>query len=235
MSLKVTFSRDNLDVNEQMWLIWGLRGKKLYRGQADCKRPVSKGRPSTSAVRYRAACTSKYCVVGNTANCNFPQNRMKHTVWPIKQSHYRPGQALRVPGGWGSLISRQSAHEDVKFDSPTQRPPLPPPPPPPQKIFLVLISFRGWINPRVTVRPEGLCHWKIPMRPSEIEPKTLRLVTARSIRSFIIAVMHRYCQTDLHLGRQSLIIYGDIWMGSINSKQFLRGAEDGIFHQNSLT
>ena len=71
----------------------------------------------------------------------------------VKQYHSRPGQAMKVPGGWGS------------FTSPT-----------PQEIFLVLISVRGWVNPRAIVRPEGLCHWKIPMTQSGIESATFRLV-----------------------------------------------------------
>jgi len=52
----------------------------------------------------------------------------------VQQSHYRPQQALRVPGGWCSQISRQSAHKGGKVVSPTHWPPLP------QEIFLVLIA-----------------------------------------------------------------------------------------------
>jgi hypothetical protein len=68
------------------------------------------------------------------------------SVAKVKLSHYRPGQALGVPGGWGSRISRQSALEGGKFVSPTHRPPLPP----------GKIPVRGWVDPRATMRPEGL-------------------------------------------------------------------------------
>jgi hypothetical protein len=87
-----------------------------------------------------------------------------------KLSRYRPGQALGVPGGWGSRISRQSAHEGGKIVSPTHRPSLPP------RNDSWYSFVRGWVDPRAKMRPEGLSHWKIPVTPSGIEPATFRFV-----------------------------------------------------------
>jgi len=52
------------------------------------------------------------------------RRNFRHYV-QVKHFHYRPGQAVRVPGGIGSQISRQSIHEFGKVVSPTHRPPLP--------------------------------------------------------------------------------------------------------------
>jgi len=67
---------------------------------------------------------------------------------------YRPWKAQRVTRGWGSQISRQSAHKRGKVFSPPYRPPLP------QEIFLVLISARGRVDPMAIVQQEGLRQWK---------------------------------------------------------------------------
>ena len=75
----------------------------------------------------------------------------------VKQSLYRSGQALRVPGGWGY---RQSRTGHIYH----------------QVIILLLVSVRGSFDPRTILRAEGLCQWKIPLTLSGIEPATLRLV-----------------------------------------------------------
>jgi hypothetical protein len=66
-------------------------------------------------------------------------------------------EALRVPWGWGSQISRQSAHEGGNVISPTHRPLLIP------GNIPGTISVRSWVDPRAIVRPEGLHQWKIPL------------------------------------------------------------------------
>jgi hypothetical protein len=71
------------------------------------------------------------------------------------QSHYRPGQALRVPGVWGSQISRHSAHEGGKGRQPYALATFIH-----QEIIMVLISVRGWVNPRGNSEPERFMSMK---------------------------------------------------------------------------
>jgi hypothetical protein len=69
-------------------------------------------------------------VLDSSAGCNvvckYPGSKYFKAQKRVKHFHYRPGQALSVPGGRGSQISRQSAHEVGKVVSRTHRPLLPP-------------------------------------------------------------------------------------------------------------
>jgi len=118
---------------------------------------------------------------------------MNNQTVKVKQSRYRPWQALRVPGGWGSQISRQSAHEGGKIVSPTHRPPLLP-----RKYSWYSCLLQAESAPRAIMWPEGLCQWKTPMTPSGIGPATYRLVAQ--------------CINQLRPPRASIL---DVWYGDM--------------------
>jgi hypothetical protein len=44
------------------------------------------------------------------------------------------------------------------------------------RLSQLLISVRGWVNPRIIVQLEELCQWKFPVTFSRIETATYRLV-----------------------------------------------------------
>jgi len=75
-------------------------------------------------------------------------------------------QEFEAPG-----IFRQLTHEGRKVVQPYAPAVFTP-----QCIPLVLISVRGWGDPRAIVRPEGLYQCKFPVTPSEVEPVTSRLL-----------------------------------------------------------
>jgi len=96
-----------------------------------------------------------------------------------------PGQVLRVPGGWGSQISRNKEHEGGKAVSPKHWLPLPP-----GNIPGTYLCKRP-SQPQGHSVTEGLCQWKIPMTSSGIEPTTLGLV-AQSLNQLRHHIGHIY-------------------------------------------
>jgi len=100
------------------------------------------------------------------------RNQKKDTKFhKAKLSHYRSGQDLGAPGDGDYSEFPENRHMEVEMLSAVRTGRLYS-----QDMSLVLVSVRGWVEPRAIVRPEGISNRKTWMPPLGIEPVNFQVV-----------------------------------------------------------
>ena len=145
-------------------------------------------------------------VISLTFTCNLPSNgtsalnevpQIMHdgkTGLLNAGSLHNKGKAVPLQAWSGPEGSRKlrfpdfmtTAQDGGKVVSLTHRSPLPP-----RKYTWYSFLLEAESTSRAIVRPEGLCHWKIPITSSVIEPATYRFV-AKCLNHYATARHHHY-------------------------------------------
>jgi hypothetical protein len=134
--------------------------------------------------RYSSVCTVTLLRPGRPRNhCSIPDKCQRLLSTPDHQTgsrsqsvcDHRHSSSVEVRNGktvacqawtgpWVYRIPRQSVREGGKAVSHTHRPPLSL-----RKYLWYSFMLKGWVDPRATVRPEGLGQWKIAKTSSGTE------------------------------------------------------------------